>query len=284
MSTLTTPPPRTRPRSTCSASPVGSRPKLSSVETRELWRRFTCDGDRAARDRLVLGYAPLVHYVAGKMTSALPSHVERADLVSYGFGGLIGAIERFEPGRGTRFEGFALMRIKGAMIDELRAADWLPRSLRARAREIERASARLEHELGRIPAEAELAERVGVSVRELDEALGAISRSAFIALDATLSLVDTTEDHLTLLDTVADPGAEDPFTALDVADRRRRVMAAVARLPERERIVVALYYYEGLKLREIGEILGVVESRVSQLRTRAVLHLRGVIAEDELAA
>jgi RNA polymerase sigma factor FliA len=142
----------------------------------------------------------------------------------------------------------------------------------------------LEHELGRLPTEAELADAVGITTRELGEALAAITRSAFIALDATLALVDTTGDHLTLLDTVADPHAPDPFAALDAAQRRERVMAAVARLPERERTVVALYYYEGLKLREISDILGVVESRVSQLRTRAMLHLRGVVARDELVA
>ncbi len=257
------------------------RNQLKTVEAAELWRRFVRDGDRNARDHLIIGYAPLVSFVAAKMGSALPSHVEKADLVSYGLGGLIAAIDRFEPNRGVRFESYAITRVKGAILDELRAIDWLPRSLRALGREIERASVKLENRLQRRPSDGELAAQVGITPGELDDALTAISQSAFIALDARLAKVDTTGDHMTLLDTIPDPDA-DPSVIVDRAALKDRLAEAVSRLSSREQIVIGLYYYEGLNLREIGDIIGVTESRVSQMHTRAILHLRGIAADCAL--
>jgi len=245
-----------------------------------LWRRYKSDGDSRARERLVLAYSPLVKYVAGRMASGLPPHVDEADLISYGLGGLISAIERFDLSREIKFETYAITRIKGSIIDELRSLDWVPRSVRARQREIERANAKLEHKLQRAATDEELAGEIGISVQELQDSLIAISHSSVAALDELWSTSDSSGDQVSLMDTLIDPGAPDPAQALDLGDLKDRIADAIAFLPEREKLVIALYYYENLTLREIGEVLGVTESRVSQLHTKAVLRLRSRMQED----
>ena len=246
---------------------------VKAVGLRELWRRWKVDGDERARERLVLAYSPLVRYVASRMSSNLPSHVEEADLISYGLLGLIGAIERYDPGRDVKFETYALGRIRGAIIDELRSLDWVPRSVRSRAREIERTIAELEAKLGRAPTDEEIAGKLGVTEEELDEDLLEISRTSIAALDE-LWTVSSGGDQIALIDTIEDPSGPSPVTALDETELREAIADAIARLPEREKLVVTLYYYEELTLREIGEVLGVTESRVSQLHTKAVLRLK----------
>jgi RNA polymerase sigma factor for flagellar operon FliA len=217
-------------------------------DTQTLWRSFRAKpDDRALRDRLILTYAPLVKYVAGRLGSGLPAHVEEEDLVSYGLLGLIGAIERYDPDRDVKFETYAIARIKGAIIDELRSLDWVPRSVRARAREIERAMAALEAKLHRPPTDEEIANQVGITTEELEVAL---------------------------IDTIEDTEAPSPESSLSATELKEALGEAIARLPEREKLVVTLYYYEELTLREIGEVLGVTESRVSQLHTKAILRLK----------
>jgi RNA polymerase sigma factor FliA len=252
---------------------------VKEVELRDLWRRYKDEGDKTARERLVVAYSPLVKFVAGRLGAGLPSHVEDADLISYGLMGLIGAIERFEPERGIKFETFAMTRIRGAIIDELRSLDWVPRSVRARAREIEAAQAKLEHELQRAPSEAELAAKVGISEEELQTSLLEIANSSIYALDELWTISDSSGDSVSLLDTISDPRAEDPQESLDSSEIKDRLTEAIASLPEREQLVVALYYYENLTLREIGEVLGVTESRVSQLHTKAVMRLKSSLQE-----
>jgi RNA polymerase sigma factor FliA len=222
----------------------------------------------------VVAYAPLVKYVAGRMGSGLPAHVEEADLISYGLIGLISAIERFDPDREIKFETYAITRIKGAIIDELRALDWVPRSVRAKAREIERTNAKLEHKLQRAPTDEEMASALGVSTDEFQDSLLQISNSTVVALDELWSVSDSSGDQVSLLDTLQDPDAPDPASVLDASEAKDRLADAIARLPEREKLVIALYYYENLTLREIGEVLGVTESRISQLHTKAVLRLK----------
>ena len=253
---------------------------VKAIELRELWRRYKSDGDHRARERLVLAYSPLVKYVAGRTAAGLPPHVEEADLISYGLSGLIAAIERFDPAREIKFETYAIMRIKGAIIDELRAMDWVPRSVRARAREVERANAKLEHTLQRAPTDKEIAAEMKVSVNELNDSLLAISHSSMVALDELWSTSDSSGDQVSLMDTLEDTTAPDPAKALDVGDLKDRIADSIATLPEREKLVIALYYYENLTLREIGEVLGVTESRVSQLHTKAVLRLRSRMQEE----
>jgi len=247
---------------------------VKEVELRDLWRRYKGEGDANARERLVVAYSPMVKFVAGRLGAGLPSHVDDADLISYGLMGLIGAIERFEPERGIKFETFAMTRIRGAIIDELRSLDWVPRSVRSRAREIEAAQAKLEHELQRAPSEAELAKELGVDEEELQTSLLEIANSSVYALDELWTVSDSSGDQVSLLDTISDPRAEDPQESLATSEVKDRLTEAIASLPEREQLVVALYYYENLTLREIGEVLGVTESRVSQLHTKAVMRLK----------
>ncbi|MGN6371840.1 MAG: RNA polymerase sigma factor WhiG [Solirubrobacteraceae bacterium] len=254
---------------------------VKAIELRELWRRYKSEGDDRARERLVVAYSPLVKYVAGRTAAGLPPHVDEADLISYGLVGLISAIERFDPSREIKFETYAITRIKGAIIDELRSIDWVPRSVRSRAREIERANAKLEHRLQRAPTDEEMAQELGLTVPELHESLLAISHSSVAALDELWSVSDSSGDQVSLMDTIEDPNAPDPSHALDVGDLKDRIADAIASLPEREKLVIALYYYENLTLREIGEVLGVTESRISQLHTKAVLRLRSRMQEAE---
>jgi RNA polymerase sigma factor for flagellar operon FliA len=247
---------------------------VKAIELKDLWRRYKGAGDDQARERLVVAYSPLVKYVSGRMASGLPAHVEEADLISYGLVGLISAIQRFEPEREIKFETYAITRIKGAIIDELRSLDWVPRSVRSRAREIEKANSKLEHLLQRAPTDDEMGAELGMTVEEFQEALLQISNSTVAALDELWTVSDASGDQVSLLDTLQDPGAPDPAAVMDATELKDRMADAIARLPEREKLVVALYYYENLTLREIGEVLGVTESRVSQLHTKAVLRLR----------
>jgi RNA polymerase sigma factor for flagellar operon FliA len=255
---------------------------VKAIELRDLWRRYRADGDERARERLVVAYSPIVKYVAGRMSSGLPAHVEEADLISYGLIGLISAIERFDPEREIKFETYAIPRIKGAIIDELRALDWVPRSVRARAREIERANLKLEGRLQRAPTDEEMAAELELTVEEFQESLNQISNSTIAALDELWTVSDASGDQVSLLDTLHDPGAPDPARVMDATDLKDRVADAIARLPEREKLVIALYYYENLTLREIGEVLGVTESRISQLHTKAVLRLRSRMQVEDL--
>ena len=235
------------------------------------------------RDRLILTYAPLVKYVAGRLGSGLPAHVDEGDLISYGLLGLISAIERYDPDRDIKFETYAIVRIKGAIIDELRALDWVPRSVRSRAREIERAIAELEAKVGRAPTDEEIAHKIGISQDELEESLTDISRSSIAALDELWS-GGADGDQVSLLDTIEDQAGPRPADALDETEVRETLADAIARLPEREKLVITLYTYEELTLREIGEVLGVTESRVSQLHTKAVLRLRSRLSGARVTA
>jgi RNA polymerase sigma factor FliA len=257
---------------------------VKTAELRELWRRYKADGEPSARERLVLAYSPLVKYVAGRTAAGLPPHVEESDLVSYGLVGLIAAIERFDPSREIKFETYAIMRIKGAIIDELRVMDWVPRSVRARSREVERAHSKLEHSLQRAPTEKEVAAELDVSVDELNDSLLQIANSSMVALDELWSTSDSSGDQVSLMDTLEDTTAPDPAQALDLGDLKDRIANSIATLPEREKLVIALYYYENLTLREIGEVLGVTESRVSQLHTKAVLRLRSRMQDEAFEA
>jgi RNA polymerase sigma factor for flagellar operon FliA len=253
---------------------------VKGVELKELWKRYKVSADQRARERLVVAYAPLVKYVAGRLSSGLPAHVEEADLISYGLTGLISAIERFDLTREIKFETYAITRIRGAIIDELRMLDWVPRSVRARARDIERANTKLEARLHRAPTDEEVAAELNISVSDFQDSLIQISHSTIVALDELWTVSDSGGDQVSLLDTLPDRGAPDPQMLVDQGEMRTRIADAIAALPDREKLVIALYYYENLTLREIGEVLGVTESRVSQLHTKAVLRLRSKLAGE----
>ena len=242
-------------------------------EIDHLWRRYKERATRELRDQLILHYSPLVKYVAGRVAVGLPQNVDQADLVSYGIFGLIDAIEKFDPGGGFRFETYAISRIKGAILDELRSIDWVPRSVRTKARAIESAYAKLEAVHHRTPSDAELAEELDLTVDRLQSTLSQISFVGLAALDEILSVGGERGESMTLGDTIAD-GGDGPMAAFEVAEMREMLADAMRRLPERERTELSLYYYEALTLAQIGQILGVTESRICQIHTRAVLQLR----------
>ncbi len=277
--TKAAPKPAKRPAAKKSTVPsIVTVPPQVDDELGRQWRDFKGEGAPAAREKLILHYAPLVKYVASRVATGLPASVEQADLVSYGMFGLIDALHKFEPGRGNKFETYAIPRIKGAIIDELRAMDWVPRSVRFKAREIEKAHADLESMLKRQPTEKEMAERLGVSLRELHDVVSQISFVSVLALDELVSVGTDRGEQVSLLDTLADKGL-DPTSGVESQETRGLLAAAINSLSEREKIVVTLYYFEGLTLAEIGEILGVTESRVCQIHTKAVSGLRGQLSE-----
>lgn len=246
---------------------------LTDDEVGMLWSRYEAEHDASVRDALIVHYAPLVKYVASRVAVGLPQNVEQADLVSYGMFGLIDAIDKFEPGRGFKFETYAISRIKGAILDELRSIDWVPRSVRAKARSIEKAFAKLEARHGRTPTDSEVAAELGWSDAQFQQTLGQISLVGLAALDEILVAGGERGEMLTLGDTIAD-GSHGPMGAFEVAELRQLLGQAINGMPEREKIVLTLYYYESLTLQEIGRVLGVTESRVCQIHTKAVLQLR----------
>ncbi|WP_405661720.1 RNA polymerase sigma factor WhiG [Streptomyces sp. RK9] len=243
----------------------------------ELWRSYKTTGDGRLREQLILHYSPLVKYVAGRVSVGLPPNVEQADFVSSGVFGLIDAIEKFDIDRSIKFETYAITRIRGAMIDELRALDWIPRSVRQKARNVERAYATLEARLRRTPSEGEVAAEMGIQVEELHAVFSQLSLANVVALEELLH-VGGEGDRLSLMDTLEDTAADNPVEVAEDRELRRLLARAINTLPEREKTVVTLYYYEGLTLAEIGHVLGVTESRVSQIHTKSVLQLRAKLA------
>ena len=246
-----------------------------------LWKDYKSSKDERLRERLILHYSPLVKYVAGRVGVGLPPNIEQADLVSYGIFGLIDAIEKFDLERAIKFETYAISRIKGAIIDELRSIDWIPRSVRYKAREVEKAYAALEAKLHRSPTEAEVAGELGIKLEDLHAIFSQVSFVNVVALDELLSAGGEKGDKLSLVDTLEDTKAEDPVAAFETEETKYLLARAINTLPEREKIVVTLYYYEGLTLAEIGQVLGVTESRICQMHTKAVLQLRGKLADQK---
>ena len=248
------------------------------------WDAYRRRGCRDAREALILHYAPLVQYVAGRVAVGLPASVDRGDLVSYGLFGLIDAIEKFEPERGFRFETYAIARIKGNMVDELRSLDWVPRSVRRKAKAIERAYVDLEADLHRPPSDCELADALHMSDGQLQHALAQVSLVNLVTFDATISGHPGSDDGVTVGDTLVD-AADGPVDVLELAEMRQVLAEAIEGLPAREHQVVALYYFDGLTLAEIGSVLGVTESRACQIHSKVVAQLRRHLAarEHELA-
>ena len=239
-----------------------------------LWERYDANRDEDAREQLILNYSPLVKFVAGRVATRLPNSVENADLISYGIFGLIDAIEKYDLARGIKFETYAITRIRGAIIDELRALDWVPRSVRARARDIENAIASLEGRLNRTPEDPEIAAELGISLKDLQDSYSKISYTSVASFDEIWAPNSERSDRSSLASVVKDESAPDPVASFESEEIKEILADAIEKLSDRERTVVALYYYEGLPLKEIGQVLGVTESRASQLHTKAVLRLR----------
>jgi RNA polymerase sigma factor FliA len=246
----------------------------------ELWQAYRDHDCQQARQHLVQKFSRIVKYVAGRMAIGLPHYVEFNDLISAGLLGLIQAIDNFDHERGVKFETYAIPRIRGAILDELRSQDWFPRSLRRKAKQIEETYATLEARLGRPASDQEAADALQISVAELDGLLGEVAVATIMSLDADSSAPDS-DQSTSLGEFLADPRAEDLERALAAQEMRELISVRMAELPDKEQLVLVLYYYEELTLKEIGEILDVTESRVCQIHTKAIMRLRGKIQRHE---
>ncbi len=244
-------------------------------DTQALWPRYRQTHDPAIREKLILAYSPLVKYVVDRLAISLPAVLDAEDLVSYGIIGLIDAVERFDPDRGFKFETFALPRIRGTIIDQLRALDWLPRSARQRAKEIERAIAELRTNLGRMPKDEEVAQHLNLDIQRYHQAVQEAA-TVTLSLDHVLSF-DEDESPLSLADLVEDRQAPSLPGSAERNELLNALIGAIGELPERDRMVIALYYNEELTMKEISKVLDISESRVCQLHARAVLKLRAAL-------
>ncbi|MFN8535294.1 MAG: FliA/WhiG family RNA polymerase sigma factor [Dehalococcoidia bacterium] len=247
-----------------------------SQEIVSLWPHYVVRREPRVRETLILAYTPLVKYVVDRLAISLPAVLDSEDLVSYGVIGLIDAVERFDPGRGFKFETFAIPRIRGTIIDQLRALDWLPRSARQRAKEIERGIQELRGSLGRMPTDEEVAKYLNM---DLDRYHAAVQEAATVtlSLDHVLS-TDEDDSPLSLADLVEDRQAVSLLGAAERGELVGALVRAIEELPERDRMVIALYYNEELTMKEISRVLEISESRVCQLHARAVLKLRASLA------
>jgi len=242
------------------------------------WVRFKEDNDPEIRQRLLEEYLPLVKNVAGRMAMGFPKSVELNDLVNTGVIGLIEALSNFDPSRGVKFETYAVPRIRGAILDELRSLDWVPRSTRAKSRALDRTTSKLENQLGRRPSERELARSLNITTDELFSAKDDVACTTMLSLD---EMIYKEEDNRQVprVETLENLSTETALGDMEKEELKAYLIEAISNLSEQERLVVALYYYEELTLKEIGEVMQISESRVSQIHTKAVLKLRGMIKE-----
>ena len=247
--------------------------EIDSLSEEELWRRYKKNGDATIRDHFVKQYAPLVKYVAGKISIGLPHHVEFDDLVGYGVFGLFDAIKKYDPDKQVKFNTYAVTRIRGAIFDELRSIDWVPRSVRQKSRAIENSLRKLEITLGRSATEKELADELGLTMKELDSTLQKVSGTTLLSLS---DLWHTGDDgkSVSIGDSITTPNVLHPDAIVEKQEIRKVVASAIQELPEKEKKVLILYYYEDLTLKEIGKVLEVTESRISQMHTKAIMRLR----------
>jgi RNA polymerase sigma factor FliA len=264
---------------------LGPKPKVPQrtpeelAELAHLWTFYKKNaGHKSSRDKLILQYLHLVRYVVARLPISLPSSISPEDLLSYGTIGLMEAIERFEPERGLKFETYAMTRIRGSIIDQLRTQDWIPRGVRKRSRDLQETFARLEETLKRPPTDEELAGALGVTKNRVQTML-AESTHLVLSLDDQLGSSDD-GGSLSLIDTVVDRNSPDPQGEVENSEMRRRLAEAIGSLPEREKLLIALYYHENMTLKEIGDIICVSESRVCQLHAQAILRLRKRLNQD----
>jgi len=241
-------------------------------EDQKLWLQYKASRDQRIKDSLILKYASFVKYVAGRIAVNLPSNVEFDDLVSYGILGLIDAIDKYDPERNVKFKTYAKTRIRGAIFDELRVLDWTPRSIRQKARKLEKAYAKLEAKLGRDATDEEIADFLKIDISELHKLFDETKKSLLLSLD---EIFYDDEEGSSRFDFVENQKSDNPQLKIEEAEAKKILAEAISKLSDRERMVITLYYYEDLTSKEIGKILGVSDSRVSQLHTKAILRLRG---------
>lgn len=242
----------------------------------ELWKQYKATGDPRAKENLILKYASFVKYVAGRIAMNLPDSVDFEDLVGYGVFGLIDAINKFDPARLVKFKTYAQTRIRGAIFDELRCLDWTPRSIRQKARELERAMMKIENEKGGAATDEEIAKEMGITMKELQKVYNDTRGALMLSLD---EICFDSENTTVRMNFIEDGNIENPQESVERSEMKDLLAGAIDKLSEREKLVITLYYYEELTLKEIGKILGVSDSRVSQLHTKAVMRLRGRLSK-----
>lgn len=250
---------------------------MDSVGVREnvsaLWAEYNSTKNGQVREKLILSYLDLVKYIVGRMPQATIPGVDYDDLLGYGVMGLMDAVERFDLSRGVKFETYAMTRIRGAIIDHLRNMDWVPRSVRQKARQMQQAIMRAETRLDRSATDQDIADELGIDIDTLDRWTWEISKGTYLSLDELIT-VDEAHNTATLIDFISDDTSPDPEFVIEVEELKTALAAAIDALPERERMVIAMYYYDELTIKEIARVMGVSESRVSQLHTRAVMRMR----------
>ena len=254
----------------------------SPSASQELWQRYRLESDPGAENTLVEGYLPLVRTVVGRVAMTLPAHVCAEDLYSAGLVGLLQAVRNFSPDGGASFETFARFRIRGAVLDELRRLDWVPRLVHDKARKIQNAINELEQRLNRLPEEAEVARALGLSREEYQDWLQDVRPIAFVCLDAAPRA--DSPDGVTQHDSIADDSQEDPFDCASRSELKDLIAQRIRQLPPVQQKVLALYYFEDLRLREIAEAFGLTESRISQIHSQAILAIRSHIERQEAMA
>ena len=246
---------------------------LQDKSEEELWTLFKEDRDPRIRDLFVKQYAPLVKYVAGKVAMGMPHNVEFDDLVGFGVFGLFDAIKKFDPDKHVKFKTYAVTRIRGAIFDELRSIDWVPRSVRQKTREIEDTIHRLESSLGRAASDQEIADEMRMTTKDFQKTMMKISGTSILSLNDVWYTGDDS-DKVSIVDSIESPSSLNPDIIVEKDEIKRVIIQAITELPEKEKKVLVLYYYEDLTLKEIGKILEVTESRISQLHTKAIMRLR----------
>ncbi|MFH1448884.1 MAG: RNA polymerase sigma factor WhiG [bacterium] len=256
----------------------------TKLKEEELWRVYKETEDEILkeelREEIILRYASLVKYIAGRIAMNTPPIVEFNDLVHYGIIGLIDAIEKFDLNQNIKFKTYAIQRIRGAILDELRIIDWVPRSVRQKSKELEIIYANLEHKLGRPATDEEVVKELGITIGELNKMISEVSGTTLLSLDDICPISD--DNEVSVIETIEGPVSQTPEVITEKEEAKKLLIEAMERLPQREREVIALYYYEELTLKEIGEVLGITESRVSQLHTKIILRLRGYLSKHRM--
>ncbi|MBB64572.1 MAG: FliA/WhiG family RNA polymerase sigma factor [Waddliaceae bacterium] len=252
------------------------QPTIEKEKLPGIWKEYKETLSQELRDLLITNYLPLVKYVVGKLAITLPSHVKTDDLYSTGIIGLIRAVDRYDIEKKNKFETYAILLIKGAIIDEMRSMDWVPRSIHQKANLISKTQEALQQEKGREATDAEVAKRLGMTVKEYDALVERVRPAVMIPMD---SVLEEDSDASPLSERIADTKAKTSHEQVDRAEFAKLLEKAIMELPEQERTVLVLYYYENMMLKQIGKVLSVSESRISQVHTKALLRLRGRLQE-----
>jgi len=252
--------------------------KYDETDEQFLWAEYKKGKEPKLREYFIKKYAPLVKYVAGKVAVGMPHNVEFDDLVSYGTFGLLDAIEKYDPAKEVKFKTYAMTRVRGGIFDELRNVDWIPRSIRQKAKQVEKIILELENRMGRTAEDEEIAHELDIDIDEFHDLMSKISGTSLISLNDVWHGNDENEE-MVFVDTLESPEALNPDIIVEREEIKNMIVECIKKLPDREKKVVVLYYYEDLTLKEIGEVLEVTESRVSQLHTKAIMRLRGRLSQ-----